>query len=156
VPPRDDAELVVDGRAGPEDAQQRLQQGEVDHLAPPVAEIAVVERGQHRVRPGDARDAVGEAERRQRGRAVLLAGLVGEPAHRLHQRAERAALLVRPVLAEAGDAQHHQPRVALQQDVRAEPPLLQHAGAEVLDEHVGVGGELAQQLLALRGWTGSA
>ena len=41
------------------------------------------------------------------------------------------------VVPEAGDRQHHQPRVALQQRLDAEAEPLEHAGAEVLHEHVG-------------------
>jgi hypothetical protein len=54
------------------------------------------------------------------------------------------------LLAEAGDAQHHQPRVDVEQRVGAEPPLLHDPRPEVLHDHVRVGDELAQQLLPLR------
>jgi hypothetical protein len=75
---------------------------------------------------------------------------VGEPAHRFHEGAERAPLRVRPFLAEPGDPQHHQPRVDVEQRVGPETPLLHDARPEVLDDHVRVGDELAQQLLPLR------
>ena len=51
----------------------------------------MVQREHHRVGAGQARDTVGEPERRQRRRPVRLPGLVGQAAHRLGERAERAA-----------------------------------------------------------------
>ena len=52
-----------------------------------------------------------------------------------------------PVVAEAGDRQHDQPRVALVQrrDPEAEP--LEDAGAEVLDQHVGPVDQAQQDLV---------
>ena len=108
VPAGDDPELVVDAGSGAEDADQRFEQGQVDDLPGAARGVPVVEREHHRVGAGEAGDAVGEAERRQRRGSVLLPGLVGQAAHRLGERAERAALGVRPGLAEAGDPQHHQ------------------------------------------------
>jgi hypothetical protein len=147
VPTGDDAQLVVDRRPGAEDAQQRLEQRQVDHLPGPAPGVTVVQRDHHRQRPGDPGDTVGQAERRQRRRPVLLAGLVREPAHRLHQRAERAPLRVGTGLSEAGHPKHHQPGVDGEEVVGAEAPLLHHTGPEVLHQHVGVGGQLSQQLL---------
>ncbi len=53
------------------------------------------------------------------------------------------------VVAEAGDRQHHEPRVALHQRVDPEPEALEHPGAEVLDQHVGAVHE-PQEHLAVR------
>jgi hypothetical protein len=50
-------------------------------------------------------------------------------------------------LAEPGHAQHHQPGIDLVEHVRTEPPLLHHAGPEVLHDHVRLGGQPAQQVL---------
>ena len=50
------------------------------------------------------------------------------------------------VVAEAGDRQHHEARVALHERVDPEPEALEDAGAEVLDEHVGAVDELQQHL----------
>ena len=116
--------------------------------APPVG-VPVVEGEHHRVGAGEPGDAVGEPERRQRGRSGFLPGLVGQPGHRLGQGAEGAALGVRPGLAEPGDPQHHQGWVDLLQIRRAESPFLQHSGAEVLDHHVGLGDQAAQDVLTL-------
>jgi hypothetical protein len=83
----------------------------VDHLPTSAAGVTVVQRDHHRQRARYPGDAVGQAERRQRRRPVLLPGLVGEPAHRLHQRAEGPPLRVGTGLAETSHPQHHQPRV---------------------------------------------
>jgi hypothetical protein len=48
---------------------------------------------------------------------------------------------------EAGDPQHHQPRVDLQETIGPQAPPLHHPGPEVLHQHVGLGGQLPQQLL---------
>ena len=116
--------------------------------APPVG-VPVVQGEHHRVGAGEAGDAVGEPERRQRRRSVFLAGLVGQAGHRLGEGAEGAAFGVRPGLAESGDPQHHQGRVDLLQIVGPEAPFLQHPGPEVLDHHVGLGDQPAQDVLAL-------
>ena len=83
-------------------------------------------------------------------------------------RGEAGPSRIRAGLAVAGDAREHdQPRVDLAQLVRPEVPALERAGPEVLDDDVGLPGELEQQLLAallrggsrvmhflLRDWTG--
>jgi hypothetical protein len=112
--------------------------------------LTVVEREHHRDRPGQAGDAVGQPEWRQRRRSFRLAGLVREAGHRLGERPECPPGGVGPELAEAGHAEHHQRRVDLAQAVRAQAPLLHYAWAEVLDQNVGVSGQLLQQLAAGR------
>ena len=72
-----------------------------------------------------------------------------EAAHRLGQAAEAGPRRVRTDLAEAGDARDHEPRVDRVEASRAEAPALERAGPEVLDQHVGVGGERRQQVGAL-------
>ncbi len=150
MPAGHDLELVERARAGAQDRQQRLDQRDVDHLAVAAVTRTVVEREQHGDRPGQAGHAVGQPERRQRRRAVGLAGLVREAGHRLGERPECPPGGVRPELAEAGHAQDHQRRVDLVQAVRAEAPLLQHARAEVLDQDVSVGRQLLEQFAAGR------
>ena len=56
----------------------------------------------------------------------------------------------RSVVAEAGDREHHQPRVALVQRLEPEPEPLEHPGAEVLDEHVRPVDQLQQHLACRR------
>ena len=55
---------------------------------------------------------------------------------------------VRPVLAEAADANDDE---TLGEVARGDVPLLERAGAEVLDHDVGGRGETAEQVLALGG-----
>jgi hypothetical protein len=74
---------------------------------------------------------------------------VGEPAHRLHQRAEGAPLGIRALLAEPGHPQHYQPRVDVEERVGPQAPLLHDARPEVLHDDVRLRSQLAQQLLPL-------
>ena len=62
----------------------------------------------------------------------------------------RAAALG-PVVAEAGDREHHQPRVDLVQPLDREAEPVEHAGPEVLHQHVGAGHQPGQELPALLG-----
>ena len=149
VPAGDDPELVVDTGARAEDADQWFQQGQVDDLPGAGLGVPVIQREHHRVGAGQAGDPVGEAERRQRRGSGFLPGLVGQAAHRLGEGAERAALRVRPGLPEAGDPEHHDGGVDLQQLIRSQAPFLQHPGAEVLDHHIGLGDQPAQNVLPL-------
>ena len=92
-------------------------------------------------------DAVGQAERRQRGRSVRFAGDRGEATHRLGQRAEPRPVRVRPELAERRDARDHQPRIAFEQR-RADRkvPALQRPGPEVLDQDVGAADQVEEHV----------
>ena len=67
-----------------------------------------------------------------------VAGDVGIAGVTLGERAEARAVAVRAGLAEAGDAQHDEPRVDLAQHVVAEPPALERTLAIVLDQDVGI------------------
>src|SRR5262249_28981091 len=60
------------------------------------------------------------------------------------------ALAQRPGLAEGGDARHDQRRPELAEILPAEPPGLEDAGPEVLDDHVAHRYEAAHDLLPLR------
>ena len=71
------------------------------------------------------------------------------PAHRLADHAVAGALAVGPVLAEAADAHHHEPRVARGERLVAQAPALERAGAEVLDQHVALRGQVGHDRLAL-------
>ncbi len=91
-------------------------------------------------------DLVGERDRREQGRPVGLAVDRGEPAHRLGHRREAGTRRIRAVLAEAGDAEQDQPRIPCEQHVGAEPESFDRARPEVLDQHVGIGGERDQRI----------
>ena len=57
---------------------------------------------------------------------------------------------VGPVLPEPGDAQDHEPRVALVQGIGAEPEPFERARPEVLDEHVGASHQAQHGVAARR------
>ena len=103
---------------------------------------------------GEARrqggDAVGEPERRQRGRPVGFAGDGGEPAHRLGDGAEPWLPRHRPELPEGSDAGDDEPGVGGMQLGWADAPPLERAGAEVLDQHVRSCRQPQQQVGTLR------
>ena len=109
--PRPDTPGLVDGRHDPERQQRR------------------------RVDVADAR-ADARADR------AGLAGRGDEPAHRLGDDVERGPVGVRALagarVAEPTDGAVDEPRVDLRQRLVAEAEPVEHAGAEVLDDHVGV------------------
>ena len=146
----DHAEQIEHGRARSKDAQQRLQQGQVDDLPRTTARVTGIERGHHGECAGDPRHAVGQAEWRQRGRPVFLPSLVSKPTHGFGERAEGAPLRVGAVLPKPRHPQHDQARVDFLQLCRSEPPLFHHARTEVLDQYVGVRDQSAQNVLSGR------
>ena len=141
----DHAELVVHHRLHPEQGQDGLDDGQVDHLSG-ARGVPGEQGGGHGLRGGDGGDAVGEAERGQGRRAVGFAGDGREAAHRLGEGAEAGPRRVRAELAERGDPRDDEARVDLGEHVGAEAPALQGAGAEVLDQHVGAGQETFEQV----------
>ena len=149
-PGLDVAELVVPGDLRAEHRHDGLDDGQVDDLARRRCAPAPRRASITRVRRGERGDRVGQPERGQRRRAVRLTGAGGEPAHRLGERAEAGPPGVRADLAEPGDPGDHQPRVDRVQLGRPEPPALQRARPEVLDQHVGVGEQPAQDRGAVR------
>ena len=72
-------------------------------------------------------------------RAARLAGEVAQAAHAFGHQCKTGSVAVGAGLAIATDAQHDQPWVQRQQRVGAEAPAFHRAGAEVLDQHVGLG-----------------
>ena len=120
--------------------QHRLEQVDVDHLPAPLrsrSRSATITANAPASAVTSSVSAIGGSS----GGAVGLAVDRREPAHRLGHRGEAGLRRVRPVLAEAGHAQHDEARVAREQHVGAEAEALERAGPEVLDEHVGVVGE---------------
>ncbi len=138
-----------------DDEHQRLVERDVDLVAAAVA-LAAVERHRGAHRGGDAGDRVGEAERRRGRRGLGPAVDVGEAAAGLGDRAEARLGLVGAELAEAGDARHHDPRVDLRERLVADPPGVDPAGPEVLDDHVDLGRPCAGSARAPAGCAGRA
>ncbi len=146
--PRPEARLLLAGQLVERDQrthqlEQALQQVDVDHLADARAQRH--HRGEGADQPGHL---VGQRDRRQQRLAVGLPAERGQPAHRFGDRGEPRPVRVRPVLTEPGDARDHQRWSAGEQHVGPEPEALERAGAEVLDEHVGLGDQ-AQEHLAV-------
>ena len=112
--------------------------------------VAGAQRRHHGEGAIEAGDHVGERERRQHRLAVGKAGAGGKAAHRLDQGAEAGQRRVGPGLAEARHPHDDEARIAPVQDTRAEPHLLQRAGAEILDQDVG-GRDQRQQRVLGRG-----
>src|SRR2546429_384695 len=78
-------------------------------------------------------------------------GRLGPAADLLGEGPEPGPVAVGAGLAPAGHAHHDQAGIRGAELVVAEVPALERAGPEVLDEDVGVGGELPQDQLSLGG-----
>ena len=127
----------------------RLQQAAGHRLA--LAGLLALEQGhQDAERAEQPARQVGDGNADPHRPAAGLAGDRHQAAHALGDLIEARTLAVGPVLAEARDAGVDQPRVDLAQRriVDAEP--LFHVRPEVLDHHVGLGGQPAQHGNAAR------
>ena len=124
-------------------------QRDVDHLALAAVHLAVVERGEDADRAVQRGQRVADRDAAAHRHAARLAGEVAQAAHRLADRAEARQVAVRPGLPVARDAQHHEAGVQLRQGLVAHAPAFERAGAEVLDQHVGLLDQLACDVLAL-------
>ena len=67
--------------------------------------------------------------------------MAANPRHGLGEGAEAGPVAVGAVLAEPGDPDQHQAGVEIVQHVPTDAPALQRARAEVLDHHIGLGGQ---------------
>ena len=89
---------------------------------------------------------VGDLARRLHRRSALLAGQAEQPDQAEVVHVVARAVAVRPVLPVAGDRAVDEPRVLLAQPLVADPQPLHHAGAEALQQHVGLAHEPQQDL----------
>src|SRR5687767_1402080 len=94
-------------RLRPERREQRVEQRHVDDLAA-AGQLGRAQRDQRGRGAVESRDGVGEVHRRQHGLAVAEAVHRRKARHAFDQRAEAGPAPVRPILAPAGDAHHHQ------------------------------------------------
>ncbi len=130
-------------------ADCRLVQRHVDDAACAGA-LALEKRREHAERRPGAGALVDERGADADSRPPGLAGDRDQAAGRLHQRVvprfagERAGVAVRAERAV------DEPRVAVAEDVRAEPELLGEAGAQALEEHVGAVGEAQERVAPAR------
>ena len=129
--------------------EDRLVEGDVDHLTLSAVDLAVSQRHQRADHAPQGGDRVADGNPGANRRAVLEAGNVAQSAHRLADRAEARLVLVGAGLAEARQAHHHQARVQRVEDIPAQAELFQYAGAEVLDQDVGIAEQAFQDRLAL-------
>ena len=106
-------------------------------------------------RRGDAVRAVHPGEQvadrdADAGRVVgVRAGERHQPGLALGDLVVAGAAALGPVVAEAGDRQDDQPRVELVQPLDREAQAVEHAGAEVLDQHVAVPDQAGERLAAV-------
>ena len=145
------AELAVLGDDHLQQAEDRLVEGDVDPLAALLADVAVAQRGQCGEGGDQAGQVVGDGDRPVDGRAVRVAGDVGQAGQRRGRGAEAGLVAVRPGLAVARDADEHDVRVGGLELVVAEAPAFEGAGAEVLGDEVGARDELEEEVTAARG-----
>ena len=143
-------ELIVLDGVEIEQAEDRLVQREIDHLALATGRVAMVQRRHDREGAEDAGDQVSHRIARRHRRAVRLADQIGEAAHRLGGAAEPRPVAIRAGLAEAGNAQQDQARVGALELVVAQAPALEGARAIVLRHHVRRAREPLEQLRSLR------
>ena len=83
------------------------------------------------------------------GRAIFKAGDVAQPAHGLTHRAKTGLVFHGSGLAKARQTHHDQFRVQGVQHVPAQAQFFQYAGAEVLDQDVGLGQQLLEDVQAI-------
>ena len=95
-------------------------------------------------------EAVADRDAGPGRRPVGLAGDMAQAAHGLADQAVARPLRIGSRLAEARHPGHHQPRIAGGQDLVAHAPFLHGAGAEVLDQDVGLVDQGQGQFPALR------
>jgi hypothetical protein len=128
-----------------EQRHDRVEHGDFDVL-PFAGALAGEERARDPVGRIDARVDV----RHRRGgfdrRAVLFSGMRHDAPGRLDDEIHAGVLRHRPALAEGGDRAVDEARIDCAQVVVAEALAVHHAGAEVLDEHVRVAHQAADQL----------
>ena len=98
----------------------------------------------------DAREEIAHRGTGLGRRPIGVAGGVGDAAHRLDGDVHRGEVAIGPVEAEARTAAIDQARVELAQHVVAEAQSVHHARREILDQHVGLGDQVEEDLLAAR------
>ena len=128
-----------------------LEQGRLDELTQTRA-LALLQGGEHAHGEQDAGRDVGDRRADLHGRAAgRFAGNAHQTAHALGDEVEPAAPPVGIREAETGDHAIDEAGVGLLEGVVADTEPVQGAGTEVLDQHVGMRGEPAQDLLAVCG-----
>jgi len=141
------AERAVFGDQAFHHVEHRLMQGDVDHLSLAAIDLAVVQRSQDADHAMQRGEGIADRHAAAHRHPPRLAGEVAQAAHRLADHAEARQVAVRAGLAITRDAQHDEARIQLRQHIPAHAPAFQRTRAEILDQHVGFGDELARDLL---------
>ena len=151
------ADALGDPAAGEIDLVDDLQGGDhavhqshVHHLAD-AGLLGVDVGGLHADGEAQARQHVADGGAAAGGAAAGPAGDAHEAAHGLGHDVVAGPVMIGAVLAEAGDAAVDQLGVDFLQHVIAQAQLLHGAGAEVLDEDIGLLYQILEDLLALGG-----
>ncbi len=124
-------------------AEERLDHAHVE-VRPPAVPAPGDERGEDPLRRGRAGEQVGEGERHGQPEPAGRAGQLEHPAEGLHRAVGRGQLRVRAVGPEPRDRAVHEARVGRAQVCVADRQPFGDARTEVLEQHVGPGGEVAQ------------
>ena len=131
-----------------------VEQPGVDVVAQPRA-AALDQRGQDRSGGVQAREQVGHCQTRflrlAAWRAFFLASQAHQPAGGLDREVVARGAGHRPALAVTGDRAVHQPRVVCRQRRIVQPVARELADLVVLEQHIGLGRELAHHRRALGG-----
>ena len=120
---------------------------DVDHLPAPLRiAVARAQREQHAERGVQSGERVAEREVGAHRHLARMAGQVAQAADRLADRGVARSVRVGPGLAEARDrGRRRVPGFDSAEPLGAEPPALERAGPEVLDQDVGAAREPARR-----------
>ncbi len=117
----------------------------------PLPRLGAREKGQHHaLGRGHARHEIADGVAHLDGRAVGEAGEIHHAGLALHDEIVAGPGGLGAALSEAGDRAVDEPRVQLAERSVAEAEALHGAGTEVLDHHVGLGEETAENGLPVR------
>ncbi len=128
--------------------EHRLIQGHIDHLTL-TRTLSLLQRQQDANDTMQSGQGVAQAHPHTHRHAAGLCGQVSNPAHGLAHHTKSGAVAVGAGLAIATHAQHDELGVGRQQVLGGQAPAFEGARPEVLDQHIGLGGELAHQGLGL-------
>ena len=137
-----DAGLVAEQR------HHRVEHRDVHLLAATSAFTREQRRG-HALRGEHPRHDVGNGHAEAVGRTVGRARDAHKAAFRLHHRVVAGFVAARPRVAEARNRAVDQPRIAFGDRGVVEAELVERAGTEVLDHHVGLREQLLEQRTAV-------
>ena len=142
-PARNVARHQVHRRHVGEERDLGVEHRHVDMLAE-AGDMARLERGEHAHRAEDAAAEVADRNAAAHRRVVGPAGDAHAAAHALHDLVERRPLRVGAGLAEAGDRAGDDPGIDRRKRRVVDLEALRHAGAEVVEHHVGLAHQVVE------------